>query len=825
MKRFLTLIFASLFALGFVACQDDPKELTPTITLGQTEVTIPSSGESVSIAYLVENPVEGEKIAVEGAPEWLTVNTSRVRTIELTATENTSSEERTATLTVTYKGAKNCTIDVKQACYDSPLRIEILEVTAADLYFSVYANDPELTWIPMVTSQAYFDSVQSDSEIFDMNIEYFEYLAEGRGLTLSEYLEQTVARGTIENILFEGLDPNSEYVLYLYGITTDGKRTTDIIWESIKTEEPWDGPLTFEFNVMEENHHLFFDVTPSHTGVPYYFTIVEKEDLEGWMEKYNTSNVREALQKGDIDETYQLLIDYEFIHDKSDYYALFNVMGRLFDEQMACDASTTYVLCAAKWNEDCQLLGEVSTFEYTSEPVEPSDNQISLRVENITQSSADVVTTTTNNDPYAVIPLQSSIVASMDDQALFDYLISNYDYLLSEYTFSGNRTRTYTHLEPNTRYTFVAFGYLAGTQTTSYITREEFTTSRSDDPKDCTFEFDWTVDTEEAWIQVTPSDDGHHYFCHIFDSRFTAEEVKDYIQNTIIGDWYEGSFSAFASWHLAQGKTSETVSGLLPDTEYKIAVVIMDYKSGEFLTDVIFSENFRTKAIEYANIRINLHFGSYYDIQQLVDSGKSGYKYYAQYGDAILPAQIDVIGDYDSFYYTVYARDLTDTVTYPDAIFVEHLPEDGSYYRATLFPISYDDADPDGTEKMYTMCAIAFDRQGRYSKIYRKAFGCSRSKAADPATFVDPTVNNVAPAPLPTLNLNLWNPMENLEIATPTKWEKPTRIETPAKVSESFDEYAEKIRLEAEKREAQATIQGRQNAKGRFDDCEVVEVR
>ncbi|MBO7198320.1 MAG: hypothetical protein J6V28_05965, partial [Tidjanibacter sp.] len=61
-------------------------------------------------------------------------------------------------------------------------------------------------------------------------------------------------------------------------------------------------------------------------------------------------------------------------------------------------------------------------------------------------------------------------------------------------------------------------------------------------------------------------------------------------------------------------------------------------------------------------------------------------------------------------------------------------------------------------------------------------------------------------------------------IATPTKWEKPTRIETPAKECESFEDYAEKIRLEAEKREAQATIQGRQNAKGRFDDCKVVEV-
>ena len=743
MKFFSKFLIMASFVMAFAGCQEDPKELTPEIKMGQTTVSLSSNGDAVSVAYIVENAVEGEKIAVENSAEWLTINTNKVRAIEFSATENPSSEPRTTTVTVAYKGAESVTVEVTQACYDTPLRIEIHDVTAADLYFSVFTTDPELTWLPMVSSKAYFDAQQSDSALFDDNLEYYEYLASGREMSLEDYLTEMVAHGTVENILFEGLQPSTEYVVYAYGITPKGVRTTEVVWEAFTTEEPWSGDLTFEFNVMEEHHTLFFDVTPSHTGVPYYFTIVEKSDIEGWMEKYNTTDIREAIQKGDIDETYQILMDYEFIHDQSDFYALFNVAGRLFDEQMPCNGNTTYVLCAAKWNTECQLIGEVATFEYTSEPVPPSDNQLTLEVTNITRSSADAVVTASNNDPYVIIPVQSKAIEGMDDAALFEYLFSNYDYLLSEYTFVGNKTRNFGSLEPNTRYTFVTFGYLAGIQTTDYILRKEITTGRSDDPKDCTFEFEWTVDTEEAWVKITPSDDGHHYYWSVYDARYTSEEAKSYISDVIIDDWYEGSFSAFASWNLSQGMTSGTASDLNPDTEYKIGVVIMDIHTGEFLTDVIFSENFRTKAIEYANLKMDVYFGPYYDIQQLVEAGFTGYKYYAQYGDAILPATINVRGDYSEFYYTVYARDLTDVETYPDKIFIESLPQDGSYYNATLFPISYDDNDPNAG-KMYTMCAIAFDRNGKYTKIYRKAFSCAQNKADAPTNFVDPTA--VAPA-------------------------------------------------------------------------------
>lgn len=743
MKNIKHLLIVALSA-ALWSCQEEPEVLAPKITLGEDKVELSSSGEAVSITYLVENAIEGEKIAVENTAEWLNISTSKVRAIEFSASENTSSDVREATVTISYKGAESVTVAVSQACYDTPLRLEILDITAADLYFSVFTTNPELTWIPMVSSKAYFDSQRSEATLFEDNLEYFAYLAEIRDVTLEEYLTEVLATGTIENILFEGLEPSTEYVVYAYGITPKGVRTTDVVWEAFTTEAPWDGDLTFEFNVMEEHHTLFFDVTPSHTGVPYYFGIAEKKDIEEWMDYYGTTDLREAIQKGEIDANIEVLIAYEFISSREDFFPIFNQTGRMFDEQMPCNGSTDYVLFAVKWDEHCNLIGEVSTYEYTSLPVPPSDNQLTLEVTNITKSSADATVTASNDDTYVILPLKSSDIEGMNDEVLFEYLMANYDYLLSEYTYSGNKTRTFRSLEPNVNYTFVCFGYLAGVKTTDYILRESFSTGRSNDPNDCTFEFEWTVDTEEAWVKVTPSDDGHHYYWNIFDSRYDAQGVKDYIKNVIIDDWYEGDFAAFASWRLDQGETSESIPGLYPDTEYRVAVVIMDYQTGEFLSDVTFSESFRTKAIEYANLEVSVDFEPYFDIQDLVNAGYRDYREYLQYGDALLPATINIQGDYSAYFYTIYGGDLSDTEAYPDSIFVEYLPQDGCYLDSALFTLTYNEDDPYGTPEIYTMCAIAYDHDGRYSHIYRRPFACMNGGGSSPDIFFDPT--KVAPA-------------------------------------------------------------------------------
>lgn len=727
MKRGLFAIAISLL-VTLVACEEDPKTPIPAIRLGETEVTLDSDGKAVSIGYAIENPVGEEKIAVEKTADWLRVNTHKVRTIELVATPNETGEVRTAEVTISYPGAESVVVKVTQQFFESPLTINIDKITATEVFFSIETTDPELTWVSMVAYKEGYDEVEgSDDMLFREDMEYFEYIAGINDLTLEEFLEMTVFTGSYNDGYVDDLLPTTEYVLYAYGLTTGGRRTTEIVAVPFTTEAPWEGDITFEFDVREEDHVMYFDITPSHTGVNYYYGVTDEETFNMWREQYGTDDLRTLIQKGDIEHYIQMFKDYDFIDDNSEYFGLYNETGRVTNMNQACRSGRKYIFYAAKWDTDCQIIGEVSTYWHQSAEVAMSDNQISLTLGEVSQSSAEVSATTTNNDPYVILAVKSSEIEGLNDDEIFDYIYSLYDSYLQDFTYSGNHTRTQKRLEPSTKYTFLAFGYKAGTLTTATITKLNFTTASSTAPEDCTFEFEWEGGTDYAWVKVTPSDNGHFYHWMVYPESYTADDAKAYIQ-MMIDEWYEGDVEAFSSWVLSQGPASEEVSGLYADTAYKVGAIVMDYYSGKFLGDMHFSQTYRTEAQTYADVTISVDFGPYYDIKELVAAGHTEYKSMLEYGDAVMPARAVVTGQAATYYYTVYRRDLTNVEEYPDDIFIKWLPEDGSSYEETNFAVAYN--------YPLTMVAVALDREGNFSPIYRQTFNCTKDGSSPISDFV-----------------------------------------------------------------------------------------
>ncbi len=729
--KFTKFIVAALaLVAGLASCAPDPEAPAPEIKLGETTVTLDAAGDSELLGYMIENPVEGEKISVSYEADWLTINTAKVRTIEFTAPLNESGAERSVDVTLSYKGAESVSVRVTQLYHESPLTIEISEVTATEVVFSVEVMDESLTWWPSVYTKEFVDYFDNDDALFAFDKEYLEYTAANRDETLEEFLEEYLARGSMEDIFFDGLEPNSNYVLYAYGMDTKGNRTTEIVKVDFKTSEAWTGDITVAFEVEEENHVVYFNATPSHTGVPYFCHYATEQEIARWKAQYGTDDMRTLIQKGCIDALIEGLINIGFTQDASGFYALFNTTGRIRDEYFPCKASTKYTLFAGKWDKECQLVGEISTYEFTTAPVEPSNNIITLTVGDVTQSTAVVTATTTNDDTYAIAAIESEIIAGMSDQEIFDYADAHR--YLSEFTFSGNKTREFTHLTPGTDYTFVAFGYKAESMTTATVSKAEFRTQRSGDVVDCTFEFEYEVREESVWVKITPSDKGYYYYWGLYDARFTSDEVKDYITNNVIGSGYEGDVSAFASWWLKQGTQTDEVTGVKPDTEYKIGVVIMDYDTGEFLTDVVFSEVFKTPAVEYADISIKVNFDKYFDIDELAAAGFPEYKNAVKKDDrfmnggAVLPTEVDIRGEYKKFYYYIARRDLTDRELYDDEMFYNDMVnnEMGSSELSTLFLISYDIE--------WTVVAMAIDADGNRTPTFRQLINPLSKSGASP---------------------------------------------------------------------------------------------
>ena len=729
MKMKLYMAAATLMALSFASCNGP--EITPetpdapVIELADSVVTLESDGSSVRVAYMVQNPVEEGAITVSEDAEWLEVDTSRARMLSFSAQTNETGVERSAEVTVSYPGAEDVSITVKQTFFVNPLSIEVKRVDATSVVFSVTTTDPDLTWIPMVAYKEGFEYYETPDDLFNSDIEYFEYLAEVNEMQLADFIEMMSASGSMEEARLGGLQPSTDYVVYAYGVTKQARRTTDVVSIPFTTEAPFEGDITFEFEVEETDYILNYNIYPSHTGVPYYYGIVKKAQWDTWNIKYG-GDMSKAIQTEDIDATLNDLIELGMMKGPEDYFVLFSESDVVDYGYEELTANTEYVLFASKWTEECKLTGPISTHIHKSATIDPSDNQITLKVENITQSSADAVVTTTNADPYTVINVRSSEIEGMSDKEIFEFVTTKYDYILSEYKFSGNLTKNYGRMRPDNEFTFLAFGYKAGTMTTPAMQKVSIKTLPAGDPKDCTFEFEVDPDVDNAFVTVKPSDKGQFYFWLVYPYYYTADDVKSYIESYVKG-YYEDDFAAFASWELSLGDDATTAWDLFADTEYKVGAVIMDYDTGEFLSDVFFSEVFRTPLPQYAAIEFEWDYGPYYDLGELIRAGQEQLKPALEQGDAIMPLKVKIKGEYSAFYYDIYEGDSSDPETFPDEMFYAAL-EYGVSRTTNNAIVKYDIP--------MTLVAVAYDNNNVPTILYRDLLRFTQDGASPAKDFI-----------------------------------------------------------------------------------------
>lgn len=722
---------ALLLVAGLTSCEKEPSttpEKAPLIKVDALEVTLNSHGESLEIGYTIENvrAEERTELEVENLAEWLLVEVANDK-ISFSADKNATTKGRVTNVILKYEGAESVEIAVKQPNIEVPrenlsLEVEITGVSPVSITFNVTASHPDMTWIPMVTYKEYWDQKLSDEEIYISDLAYFEYLADNAGISRDEFLADMVGMGSQSDIEITGLTPETEFVVYVYGLTVDGERTTDIVAREATTEKPYEGDITFTFDIKEEDYIMEFVVTPSHKGVNFYHGVATESEIEAWKALAGSDNLRDAIQQGEIEVGIEDFMYYDFIDDRKDFFDMYNEIDTVDDGWERVKAGKKYILYAAKWDEDCRLIGEVSTAEYTAPAAEMSDNKLTVEIREVNQSQVSVAVTTTNNDPYVVIPMKSEDIAGMSDDEIYNHVMTKYDYLVSEYMANGDSFRIFSRMRPETNYTILAFGSTAGTMTTDMV-KVEVTTTASGDPKDCTFAFNVVPGSDTAWIEIDPSDKGHFYNWLVYPADFTAEEAKAYI-TTIVNNYYDGDIPAFSSWELSQGYINTTAYDLRPETDYKIGVVIMDYDTAEFITDVVFSDVFTTKAMEYADIDISVEWSEYWDGKALFEYGYSQFE--GCENEAIVPMSVNIEGEYEEFYFAVYNRDLSDENTFPDDMFYEDLNV-GYTLKNIILSVPMD------TEM--TVVAVAYDAMFMPSKLFRKVIYLTKDGASEPETF------------------------------------------------------------------------------------------
>lgn len=722
MKRFLIFVIAAVLSLLAVSCVDEkPVEQTPVISLSATQISLGSTGTVQKIVYEVKHAVEGNAISVVNEADWLTVDVSNQRVIEVSAQKNEAEDVREALFTVSYPGAEDVVVTVTQMGWKDPIVLKILQTESTRIRFSVLTDGEDFTWVGQIVGKDWFEG-KTDDDIYKEDFNYYSSAAYDANLSLGDYLKTIINKGSYETLEYKGLDPDSDYVLYVYGVTYEGERTTDVYSVEARTQQPYEGPVKFDVAVTETDNIMDITITPDHDGVAYYWNIMDRATYDEYAAKHGDDPV--SVFQEFIEWDIQDLLEYEDITSRAEYYEWYSDRNQV-NSQFECIALTEYIVFACKWDEDCKLVGEGAYKWHTTADVPPSDNVLTVIIgDDVDQSSFFVDVKTTNNDPYVMIAEPSSFMTGMNEEQIFAHLMEDYGtWGILSFVYEGSLAGRMKGLEPDTEYTMVVFGYKAGKQTTAM---QKFTvrTLPAGPAEDCKFDFKLNeAGSNSLNVTVTPTDAAHYYYWYAYKTDVTADDVKadvtDMIQKSYYGDMYE-----FSYYELSQGTSTGTISFLAPETEYKIAAVVMDPDTGEFLADVIFSEPFSTGVANYADITVTAGYDKFYNGDDLYELNPDAGRQYQGY--AMVPVTITIDGEYQSYYYTIfeYETGLEDPEKYPDAALYETLVYYGVTYAETVnFRAPWN--------KTVMIAAMAIDFDGRYSRVYRQKCQFKKYQATD----------------------------------------------------------------------------------------------
>lgn len=723
------ILFAALLLLsvGFGACEREGEQVKANnISLSTEDIVAKAEGENIRFTYSVQSPSNGTTLEVTCDAEWVSDIVVYQSFVDLTVAKNDSGAKRSTTLKCKY-GKESHTINLVQDAWHEPLSISITNVEATAVTFSVAAADEQTTWIGQVVGREWFEAYSED-EIFIEDLKYYVGCADEEGVSLSEYLTAILSTGSHTDLRINGLDTESEYVVYIYGMNTAGDRTTAIYHEAFTTTAPYEGnDVTYDIDIKITRAIADITITPSHEGVAYFNNLITREDFEAYGGDINAA--ADAVIAKIIDDyaawDYSLAETFEYNTD----YVVTNY-------QFEAMANTEYVAFAFKWNEKCERLSEVSYKWFSIGSIPPSNNKLEMTISDVTQSTFYVDIKTTNNDPYAIFAIPSAEIGKMrDDTQIFNYILETYGTsFLYNYIFNGDIEGEFSGMEADTEYAVLLFGYEAGVLTTK-ITRENITTLKAGDIDACRYDIVISdIDDREAYVTITPSDYSITYYWNVFEASATEEEVKSYIDYTY-NSYYYGDYWEFSYYELAQGQVKSRLSQLKPSTDYKIVIVPMNPNIFAFMGAVREGGEFKTTDAIIADITITAGFKAYYDgdeVSALEPTYLSNYQ-----GSVILPMSVDIVGEFSSYLYTIftYQDGLEDPELFSDDLLIDNLYNVGAYWSPAYFRGVWD------VEMM--IAAVAFDKDGNPSPVYRKRFICTRECAGDAQEFVDYYLGNI----------------------------------------------------------------------------------
>lgn len=487
-----------------------------------------------------------------------------------------------------------------------PIELEDFTVTltslhSGDVFFNIQPKDETMTyWFALQVKE---DMEADDEGTIAADREYFEYIASYYGISLHELLSDNLFAGE-KDWMYNSLSAKTEYVLYMYGLSTDGEAKTGVNKITFTTTKVQSVDCDFELVVGDNITSRSFSITivPSDDHVAYFYDIFpaamyeeyclsDPDNLPAFLAEYIPALASEngltiPATVGAISAYGALTQDFtaeDGIEAANSYYVF--ALGIGADGTATTDAEVICVTTARP---------PMNTFEVTTASIE--DDRASFYVIP-TQSESYV----------ALFELQEYMYDAKgnllsDDEIINAILAAQGDYI-ANHVYSSTASVTECPLIPNKDYYCLVFGYFGGEVTTP-LTKVPFKTKPAD-PQDV--DFILTVGdptTTSVSVSVQPyREPTPHMFNYMPYSTYVEyggndEAIKRFNDELIDGLWNPAKMSReeWLSRALETSYNSWLIEGLEPNTKYVFYAIGL-VPDGTYTTKA-FVREFTTKELK-----------------------------------------------------------------------------------------------------------------------------------------------------------------------------------------------------------------------------------
>ena len=213
------------------------------------------------------------------------------------------------------------------------------------------------TYNVMFLEKSEFLKYKSDEDVVADDIKYFRELTEGYGSDLSEILSFFLLDGPYTDF-HTGLLPDTEYVMWVYGLSLNGEQTTPLHKVYFKTTKATHIPNKIAIDVKRTDNTIEVTYTPDDNNLHYTAGLIASKDALS--ESNVPHKMQQALSNQIVDYVLEEIPLTEYLQERTEKgqsKAVFN----------GINPSAKYFISAAYLDSECCLCSDVTVITSTPE--------------------------------------------------------------------------------------------------------------------------------------------------------------------------------------------------------------------------------------------------------------------------------------------------------------------------------------------------------------------------------------------------------------------------------------------------------------------------